>query len=121
MKFKSAEHKEWYFDVLFRMKCNDCYHRSAAYLMALVPMVYGDVFDFDRDMIKHDGLYKAWQTSSSVKATRLMFNLWNFICKDLADEDPESTHHHYSVEDIFYNREYAPYFYEAVLIRYEWA
>lgn len=120
MKFKSAAHKERYFNVLSRMKCNDCYHRSAAYLMALVPMGYDDVFDFQQDMIKHEGLYAAWQTHSSIRATRLMFNLWNFTNKDYAAENPETTYHHYTVEDIFYNLEYAPYFYEAVLIRYEW-
>lgn len=120
MKFKNEEHKARYAEILARMKRDDAYHRSAAYLMALADLVPGDVFDFENDCIRHEGLYAGWQTGSSRKATRLMFNLWNGCYEDKAADEPEKTSGYYAVDEIFYNHEYAPYFYYAVLIRFEW-
>ena len=102
------------------MRSNDAYHRSLAYLMALVPMPVNDVFDFSKDQIKHDGLYAGWQTSSSRKATRLMFSLWNGCYQDYAADKPEETSCYYTVDEIFSNHEYAPWFFCAVQIRFEW-
>lgn len=120
MRFKNDEHKERYGKILERMRRDDAYHRSAAYLMALAELVPNDVFDFENDCIRHEGLYKAWQTHSSRKATRLMFNLWNGCYEDHAADEPEKTSSYYAVDEIFSNYEYAPYFYEAVRIRFEW-
>lgn len=120
MKFRSEEHKQRFLELLSRMKRTDAYHRSVAYLMALVPMRANDVFDFEEDCIKHEGLYADWQTHSSRKATRLMFSLWNGCCQDHAADNPEETSGYYTVDEIFSNYEYAPWFYEAVRIRFEW-
>ena len=35
MKFQDKEHEQRYINLLNKMKKHDCYHRSAAYLMAL--------------------------------------------------------------------------------------
>lgn len=113
-------HFSRYEDVLSRMRRDDAYHRSAAYLMALVPLHYDDVFDFKGDAIKHDGLYTPWQTHSSRKTTRLMFNLWNGCHQDRAAEEPEKTSMYYAVDEIFSNWEYASAFMEAIKIRFEW-
>lgn len=77
IKFRDVGHKELFLKILSEMKRDDPYHRSAAYLMALVPMPVGDVFSLRLSHIKPEGLYAGWQSSSSRKATRLMFNLWN--------------------------------------------
>ena len=45
-----------------------------------------------------------------------MFNLWNGSASDSDEEILNSSL--YSVEEIFSNAEYAPYFYEAVKIRF---
>ena len=118
MMFQNEKHKERYVALLNRMKKNDAYHRSAAYLMALANLVPDDVFDFDLDGIKREGLYEGWQTSSSTKATRLMFNLWNGCTEDEFG-NPE-TAPYYAVDEIFCNYEYAPFFFEAIRIRFEW-
>lgn len=120
MKFRNEEHKQRFLQLLAQMKRQDAYHRSAAYLMALVPMVANDVFDFEEDAIKHEGLYAGWQTGSSRKATRLMFSLWNGCYQDHAADNPEETSCYYTVDEIFCNYEYAPWFFEAVRIRFEW-
>ena len=117
MIFKNNGHEQRYYEILGRMTCRDEYHTSAAYLMALVDyMQVDDIFDFKEDAINHSGLGKAWQTQSSKKATRLMFNLWNGCISDSPSQDENAQF--YAVDEIFSNTEYAPYFYEAVKIRF---
>ena len=120
MKFQSNDHKERYVKILARMKSQDAYHKSAAYLMALAHLVPNDVFDFEDDCIRHEGLFAGWQTHSTRKTTRLMFSLWNGCYEDHAADEPRDTSTYYTVDEIFSNYEYAPYFYEAVRIRFEW-
>lgn len=119
IKFRDEHHEQAYHKVLSRMKRDDAYHRSAAYLIALADLVPNDVFDFEEDGIKHTGLFHGWQTHSSRKATRLMFSLWNGCYQDHAAENPEETSSYYTVDEIFSNGEYAPWFYEAIKIRFE--
>ena len=117
MIFENKYHELRYNDLMSRMKKNDCYHRAVAYLMALADLLPEDVFDFERDVIKHAGLNKGWQTSSTRKTTRLMYNLWNGWAYESASDDAVSLY--YTVDNIFDNYQYAPYFFEAVRIRYE--
>lgn len=43
-----------------------------------------DLFDFEKDVIKPFGtIYLPWQTGTSVKTTRLIFNLWSGVSIDL--------------------------------------
>ena len=120
MNFVDKEHFERYENVLSRMRRDDAYHKAAAYLMTLVPLQYADVFDFENDWIKHEGLFEPWQSHSSRKATRLMYNLWNGCYQDRAAEEPEKTSGYYAVDEIFSNWQYAPAFFEAIKIRFEW-
>ena len=119
MIFRDNDHKESFEKIMQRMKHNSPYHRSAAYLMALANMPADEVFNFTFGCIRHEGLFAPWQTSSSRHATRLMFNLWNGCHQDHASDDPDASSGYYAVDEIFSNREYAPWFYEAVKIRFE--
>lgn len=96
------------------------YHRSAAYLMALANLPVERVFDFDLRHIKHEAIFEGWQTSSTLKTTRLLYNLWNGTSYDVAAENPNETSCYYTVDEIFSNYEYAPWIMEAVRIRFEW-
>ena len=120
MKFRNREHKEKFCEVMSRMKRDDVYHRSAAYLIALADLPPEDVFDFDKSWIKHSALFAGYQTGSSRKATRLLYNLWNGTHEDHAADDPEFTSRYYAVDDIMDNYEYFPWFVEAIKIRYGW-
>ena len=120
MKFKNRLHVEKFYEILSRMRHNDVYHLSAAYLMALADLYPEDVFDFENDWIRHEGLYKGWQTSSSRRTSRLMFNLWNGCHQDHAADCPEKTSRYYVVDEILDNYEYFPWFMEAIKIRFEW-
>jgi len=120
IKFQNQCHYKKFHALLARMKSSDCYHSSAAYLMALANLVPEDVFDFTNDIIRQSGVYAPWQTSSSLKATRLMFNLWNDWAydEDFIPGDNLIPSVNYAVGYIFDNWEYAPYFIEAIRLRF---
>ena len=80
VQFMNSEHEKKYYSVLARMRSTDCYHRAIAYLFTLDSICknhISEVYDFKEDIIKTDGLHSGWQTGTSVKTTRLAFNLWN--------------------------------------------
>ena len=56
-KFRDTQHRQQYVTLLARMRNRDPYHKSAAYIMALAGMVPEDVFNFEGDGIKHDGIF----------------------------------------------------------------
>lgn len=119
MNFSSQAHDERYLSILSRMRSSDVYHRSAAYLLALADLPADAIFNFCLSHIKYKAILEGWQTSSTLKTTRLLFNLWNGISYDIAAENPEETASYYVVDEIFSNYEYAPWFMEAVKIRFE--
>ena len=126
MRFLDDKHEAKYDEFCSRMKRRDVYHTSVAYLLALDVVCRDhatDLFDFSEDMICPDGLTKAWQTDTSLKTTRLLFNLWNGRCsdgetgKDKDGYEIELPSERYAVDDIF-NCNYAPYYFEAVRLRF---
>jgi hypothetical protein len=120
MKYKNKKHEARYNEIIAKMRRDDVYHRSAAYLIALNEDCYrhiSDIFSLVNDRINIEGLAKPWQTSGSLRATRLMFNLWNEFCYDDSEADEPAVSYSYTVSDIF-NNEDAAYFFEAVKLRY---
>ena len=116
--FRDDRHKKLYKDFCGRMECLDCYHRSLAYLLALDSVLREKsefVFNFENDGVIFDALYNGFQTVISMKTTRLAFNLWNGCCYDIA----EKSEVFYTPEQIFSFREYAPYYWQAIKIRFE--
>jgi len=119
--FYDENHEQQYHAILERMQNSDCYHQTAAYLMALAQLVPDDVFNFENDCIKTEGLNCSWQTTSSLRATRLMFNLWNgYVYEDKHAKANAIVSPLYAVHNIFCDSEYAPYFFNAICIRFEW-
>ncbi len=128
MIFRDETHENTYKTICSRMKYLDCYHRSLAYLLSLDTVLcehIGGVYDFRDDCIKREGLDKAWQTGTSKKTTRLAFNLWNGCCNDgetyidRGGYEAELPSGYYSPEQIFSCTEYAPYYWQAIQIRFE--
>ena len=124
--FRDAQHKALYESIILSMASRDCYHKAAAYLIGLDEVLrehFHDVFSVIDDSIIADGINAAWQTDTSRKTTRLLFNLWNGLHDDneeYTDKDgytvplpsPE-----YSIDRIFCTN-YAPYYVEALKLRY---
>lgn len=112
IRFCNSEHEQRFQFVCNKMKSLDEYHLPVAYLIALDKIVYShqnDVFDFVEDVIMLEGIYQAWQTGTTRNTTRLLYNLWN----GHVDDNPCNS----SVSEIFCCS-YAPYYYEAVKLRY---
>lgn len=127
MMYYNIEHEEAYNNILGKMKYKDCYHKSLAYLLSLDTVTrkhIDDLFNFKSSGIKRAGLHKAWQTGTSMKTTRLAFNLWNGCCDDgetyIKDGyETELPSSRYTPEQIFSCVDYAPYYWQAVQLRFE--
>lgn len=116
MDFYDKAHKEAYSALCAQMGYQDCYHKALAYLLTLDEVTrehIKDVYNCNEDCIKPDGLRKEWQTGTSTNTTRLAFNLWN----DFTGEGEDSSN--YTPAQIFARAEYAPYYWQAIKIRFE--
>lgn len=123
IKFRNTEHKNRFYEILERMSSGDVYHTSVAYLLALDNECYNHIdslFDFEENLIKPYGaLQQAWQTGTSTKTTRLMFNLWCSACEDYDREKNavKDSARKYTVDEIF-SSSLAVWYFEAVKLRY---
>ena len=123
IKFRNKEHENRFYKILVKMNCGDVYHTSVAYLLALDNECYRHIdslFDFEEHHIKPYGaLNQAWQTGTSAKTTRLMFNLWSSSCEDY-DRDKQvikDSSQKYTVDEIF-SSSLAIWYFEAIKLRY---
>ena len=128
IRFEDDEHEHKFDEICRKMKHLDCYHLSLAYLLSLDKVLRehtDEVFDFQEDGIKREGLHKGFQTGTSMKTTRLAFNLWNGCCSDgqnYTDKygyEMELPSCYYTPEQIFSCTDYAPYYWQAIQIRFE--
>jgi hypothetical protein len=116
MKFYGKEHENLYFELLEKMSSSDRCHKALAYLITLDSECrkhIDDLYDFGRKAIRPDSLNKGWQTGTSIKTTRLAYNL--FTGSTLWCE--KGTERFCSASEIFCCG-YAPYYFEAVKLRF---
>lgn len=123
IKFMNEEHENRYYAVLERMGRTDSEHRAAAYLLALDNECYRhkeSLFDFVEDGIKPWGvLNQPWQTGTSVKTIRLMFNLWNTTRYDRDDDSREIKESAWKYTPIeIFSSSLALWYFEAVKLRF---
>lgn len=118
--FIDSEHEQLYSNLCRRMQQQDEYHRAAAYILSLDRVCREhteDIFDLQEDVIKPEALCKAWQTSTSRKSCRLLFNLWNGYNSEGEPIEEETPSSNYTPEHIF-SCSYAPYYWQAIQLRY---
>lgn len=116
LKFYDTEHDRFYKEHT-EGKNLDCYNKSLIYLLGLTEETRNNLkslYNETTKQIEFTGTTKGWQTGTSLAITKLAFNLFNGYC---GLEDKEARQ--YSVENIFCYKEYAPYMYEAIKIRFE--
>ena len=116
LKFYDTEH-ERFFNEHTEGKKLDCYNKSLIYLLGLTAETRNNFSKLYNETAKEiilTGTNEGWQTGTTMAITKLAFNLFNGYC---GLEDKESRQ--YTVENIFIYKEFIPYFYEAIKIRFE--
>ncbi len=123
--FISNAHREFYHDKVKLCRYQDAYHKALIYTLGICNDTrrnIDSIYDFKSGMINVDSLAAGWQTSGSLNVCRMAFNLYTNAMPS-ADEDTMEKDELklecslYSVEDLF-ACSYAPYFYQAICIRY---
>ena len=116
MKFYNKEHQN-YFNEMSQKKELDVYNKCVVYLLGLTEETRknsADIYNIEKGEINIEGLKKAWQTGTTSIICRLAFNLFNGYCGNMEEESSRN----YTPESIFCRTEFAPYFYEAIKIRF---
>lgn len=116
--FKDNDHKRFYEEYRNRLNSgNDNYKTAVAYLFALDEIVRKHIDEIIvEDGLDSDCICREWNTGTSKKVLRLAFNLWNGKNTDRWNDVPSML---YTPEQLFCC-EYAPYFCEALKIRFDW-
>lgn len=124
MKFIDNEHQKFFEEKLKELSEHgktDVYYRTLIYTLGICETTrehFKQIFNIKKGEINIDSITSAWQTGTSAKVTRMAFSLWNRCMYD-SEEDLEKGEKssYYNPSEIFCCS-YAPYFYEAVKIRY---
>ena len=114
-KFYDQEHEQFYKSKTESKKL-DSYNKSLIYLLGLTSETrnnFNKLYEDASRQIKFEALRQPWQTGTTMAITKLAFNLFNGFC-GLEDEESRQ----YTPENIFCYKEFAPYFYEAIKIRF---
>lgn len=124
MKFIDKEHKEFWNEKIIEMQAlgkTDVYYKSIVYTLGICETTrehFNNIFNLKTGEINIDSINGAYQTGTSEKVTRMAFSLWNRCNYDSKkDIENENLSSYYNVSEIF-SCSYAPYFYEAIKIRY---
>ena len=113
VKFIDPAHQEFYVEMMSKAKQDDCYHRAFFYVVGLTDDTrrhIGDLFDFEEDCIKPEGLQKGWQTSGTIRICRMAFNLWGGYVEEGVEAET-------TPENLF-ACSFAPYFVEGLKLRF---
>ena len=118
--FSSVEHKDFFLDQLAeakrRKKRQDSYFESLAYLCGLTAETrdhFSNIFDWSDWSIRPEAAEAGWQTGTSLRVTRLAFNLWNGCG---SDGGSGATEEH--LPDNLFCCELMEAFFEALRIRF---
>lgn len=123
LDFIDDDHQEFYKEIcneMSKIKKLDRYEKALIYTLGISEITrehFNEIFNFE-DGINVDAILCGWQTGTSLKVTRMAFNLYNYCMYD-SEEDIENGQisEYYNPSDIF-ACSYAPYFFEAIKIRF---
>ena len=122
--FKDKAHEEFYFTYLSKCRTQTVYHKALVYCLGISEDTRNNIeqiYNFRTGSINIDCLDEGWITSGSAKVVRMAFNLYCsralsvFKYDDVEKQLDE--YRHYTVENLFCCG-YAPYFWEAIKLRY---
>ncbi|AFV01070.1 MULTISPECIES: DUF6075 family protein [unclassified Dehalobacter] len=113
IRFAGKEHEAFYYNMLKAAGNTDVYHRAFFYTMGISKETRENIhslFDFEENCIETQNLAAAWQTGGTIHLCRLAFNLWNGWT--------EGGKERYSAPYELFDCRFAPYFFEAIRLRY---
>lgn len=120
MKYIDNEHELFYEQKLKELERSDVYQKALIYTLGISPITrehFSEIFNVKSNKINISAIDKPYQTTTSRKVTRLAFNLFGNICYDSEENMNKARTDCYTVSQIFCTS-YAPYFYEAIKIKY---
>lgn len=122
--FSGKEHEEFFYYYLQKCRRHDVYHAALVYCLGISRDTRENItriYDFENGLVKPKCLSDGWQTNGSRRIVHLAFNLY---CNgtpsvyDLEDSEEQLDEcKEYAVDEIFCCG-YAPYFWQAIKIRY---
>ena len=122
--FISEAHEKFYYEKLKEVRYQDVYHKALCYCLGISDDTRRNanrIYDFETGYVKTECLHEGWQTSGSAKVVRMAFNLYCNGTPSVDDykdaEEQISECRQYTVEELFCCA-YAPYFWQAIQIRY---
>lgn len=121
--FANEEHEKFYYETLGRVRLQDCYHKALVYILGISEDTrnhFSQIYDIKAGDIKTECLRSGWQTSGSVKAVRLAFNLYTDGTPSVDDnheDDQIAECMAYAASDIFCCG-YAMYLCQGIMLRY---
>ena len=122
--FISDAHEKFYYEKLELVRHKDVYHKALIYSLGInndTRRNVDRVYDFERGCVKTECLQEGWQTSGSIRVVRMAFNLYCNGTPSVTDYSDAveqiSECKQYTVEELFCCA-YAPYFWQAIQIRY---
>ena len=122
--FISEAHEKFYYEKLKEVRYQDVYHKALCYCLGINDDTRRNanrIYDFKTGCVKTECLHEGWQTSGSVKIVRMAFNLYCNGTPSVDDykdtEEQINECRQYAVEELFCCA-YAPYFWQAIQIRY---
>ena len=124
MEFVDDEHEKFWEEknlIMQKYGKTDVYYKSIVYTLGICETTrsnFNKIFSIENGEINIDSVNGAFQTGTSEKVTRMAFSLWN-RCNYDSNEDrkKEKVSEYYNPSEIFCCS-YAPYFVEALKIRY---
>lgn len=125
IKFIDKEHEKFFSEKFKEAQIygkTDIYYKSLIYTLSICETTrehFNEIFDIKTSKINLNCIETGWQTSTSLKVTRMALNLWNhsLMFDSEADLENERISTHYAPSEVFCCS-YAPYFWEAIKIRY---
>ena len=124
MEFVDDEHEKFWDEknlIVQKYGKTDVYYKSIVYTLGICETTrsnFDKIFSIENGEINIDSINSAFQTGTSEKVTRMAFSLWNRCNYDSEkDRQKGKISEYYNPSEIFCCS-YAPYFVEALKLRY---
>lgn len=129
IEFRDETHQRFFWEKIRQVnpKRLDWTTVSAIYLLGLeaeTRVHFNKILNLETEIIEPLSLTASWQTSGTMKITRLAVNLYTGFSRKVEKDDSEEGYRFtevdsaYSVYEIFGGTVYDEYFYEAIKLRF---